>query len=170
MEREREERRNSFLYTDVWDEHTRSEFLDATYEILDDCFWLWFLSWNHILFCKWSNSTHWGDKMEKTPLSLKCWHKYEKCCSCLMTSWSIVFNTLCVCMCVCVCVCSVMSDSLWPHGLWPIRLFCPWDFPGKNTGVGCHFQLCDCQQLSAVRPGYDPDMLSRNLKKCKGLV
>ena len=36
------------------------------------------------------------------------------------------------------CYCSVMSDSLWPHGLEPTRLFCPWDFPGKNTGVGCH--------------------------------
>ena len=23
----------------------------------------------------------------------------------------------------------------------PIRLLCPWDFPGKNTGVGCHFLL-----------------------------
>ena len=33
----------------------------------------------------------------------------------------------------------VMSDSLLPHGLWPIRLLCPWNFPGKNTGVGCHF-------------------------------
>ena len=30
---------------------------------------------------------------------------------------------------------------LWPHGLWPNRLLCPWDFPGKNTGVGCHFLL-----------------------------
>ena len=30
----------------------------------------------------------------------------------------------------------VMSHSLWPHGLEPTRLFCPWDFPGKNTGVG----------------------------------
>ena len=28
---------------------------------------------------------------------------------------------------------------LWPHGLWPTRLFCPWDFPGKNTGADCHF-------------------------------
>ena len=28
-----------------------------------------------------------------------------------------------------------------PHGLQPARLFCPWDFPGKNTGVGCHFLL-----------------------------
>ena len=31
---------------------------------------------------------------------------------------------------------SVMSDSLWPHGLQPTRLLCPWDFPGKSTGVG----------------------------------
>ena len=37
--------------------------------------------------------------------------------------------------------CSVMSDSLRPHGLQPFRLLCPWDFPGKNTGVGCHFLL-----------------------------
>ena len=36
---------------------------------------------------------------------------------------------------------SVMSDSLWPHGLKPTRLPCPWDFPGKNTGVGYHFLL-----------------------------
>ena len=34
-----------------------------------------------------------------------------------------------------------MSDSLQPHGLQPTRLLCPWDFPGKNTGVGCHFPL-----------------------------
>ena len=26
-----------------------------------------------------------------------------------------------------------------PHGLWPTRLHCPWDFPGKNPGVGRHF-------------------------------
>ena len=32
----------------------------------------------------------------------------------------------------------VMSNSLWPHGLQPIRLLHPWDFPGKSTGVGCH--------------------------------
>ena len=36
---------------------------------------------------------------------------------------------------------SVVSDSLRPHGLWPARLLCPWDFPGKNTGVGCRFLL-----------------------------
>ena len=41
----------------------------------------------------------------------------------------------------CVCaheVTSVVSDSLWPHGLQPTRLLSPWDSPGKNTGMGCH--------------------------------
>ena len=33
---------------------------------------------------------------------------------------------------------SVASDSSWPHGQQPTRLLCPWDFPGKSTGVGCH--------------------------------
>ena len=36
---------------------------------------------------------------------------------------------------------SVVSDSVWPHRLQPSRLLCPWDAPGKNTGVGCHFLL-----------------------------
>ena len=29
-----------------------------------------------------------------------------------------------------------------PHGLQHTRLLCPWDFPGKNTGVGCHGNVC----------------------------
>ena len=37
---------------------------------------------------------------------------------------------------MCVLTCLVVSDYLPPHGL-----LCPWDFPGKNTGVGCHFLL-----------------------------
>ena len=39
------------------------------------------------------------------------------------------------------CVRSVVSYSLQPHGLWPTRLFLPWNFLGKNTGVGCCFLL-----------------------------
>ena len=34
-----------------------------------------------------------------------------------------------------------MSDSSQPHGLQRTRLLRPWDFPGKNTGVGCYFLL-----------------------------
>ena len=33
--------------------------------------------------------------------------------------------------------CSVVSNPQRPHGLQPSRLLCPWDFPGKSTGVGC---------------------------------
>ena len=36
---------------------------------------------------------------------------------------------------------SVMSNYLPSHGLWPTRLLCPWNFPGKNTGARCHFLL-----------------------------
>ena len=34
--------------------------------------------------------------------------------------------------------CSVVSDCLQPHGLSSTRLFCPWNSPGKNIGVGSH--------------------------------
>ena len=34
-----------------------------------------------------------------------------------------------------------MSDSVRPHRQQPTRLPCPWDSPGKNTRVGCHFLL-----------------------------
>ena len=48
----------------------------------------------------------------------------------------------CVCVCVCVRVCvssSVVPDSATP---WTIaKLHCSWDFPDKNSGVGCHFLL-----------------------------
>ena len=37
--------------------------------------------------------------------------------------------------------CSVESDSLGPYVLQSARLLCPWNSPGKNTGVGCHFFL-----------------------------
>ena len=45
-------------------------------------------------------------------------------------------------------VASVVSDSVRPHGLQPTRLLCPWDSPGKNTGVGCHF-LFQCMKVES---------------------
>ena len=33
------------------------------------------------------------------------------------------------------------------------RLFCPWDFPGKNTGVGCHFLLQEIFPNQGLNPG-----------------
>ena len=37
----------------------------------------------------------------------------------------------------CMLSCSVLSNSLWLHGLQPNGLLCPWNFPGENTRVGC---------------------------------
>ena len=45
-------------------------------------------------------------------------------------------------------VTSVMSDSLRPHRQQPTRLPRPWDSPGKNTGVGCHF-LLQCMKVKS---------------------
>ena len=42
---------------------------------------------------------------------------------------------------MCVLSHSVISNSLQPHALYSARLLCPWDFPGKNIGVNCHFLL-----------------------------
>ena len=41
-----------------------------------------------------------------------------------------------------------MSDSVRPHRRQPTRLPCPWDSPGKNTGVGCHF-LLQCRKVKS---------------------
>ena len=43
-----------------------------------------------------------------------------------------------------------MSDSVWLHGWQPTRLPCPWDSPGKNTGVSCHF-LLQCMKVKSER-------------------
>ena len=39
-----------------------------------------------------------------------------------------------------------MSNSVRPHRQQPTTLPCPWDSPGKNTGVGCHF-LLQCMKV-----------------------
>ena len=43
-----------------------------------------------------------------------------------------------------------MSDSAWPHRRQPTRLPHPWDSPGKNSGVGCHF-LLQCMKEKSER-------------------
>ena len=35
----------------------------------------------------------------------------------------------------------------------PTRLLCPWDFPGKNAGVGCHFLLQEILPTQGLNPG-----------------
>ena len=57
---------------------------------------------------------------------------------------------------------SVVSDSMGPHRWQPTRLLHPWDSPGKNTGVGCHFLLqcmkvkSECEVAQSFRTLSDP--------------
>ena len=50
----------------------------------------------------------------------------------------------------------VVPNSLWSHELQPTKLLCPWDFPGKDTGVVCHFLL---QGLFLTQEGSSPGFL-----------
>ena len=52
-----------------------------------------------------------------------------------------------------------MSDSVRPYGLLSRQLFCPWDSPGKNTGVGYHAFL----QGNLSDPRIKPHLLDVNL-------
>ena len=52
--------------------------------------------------------------------------------------------------CSAAAVWSVVSDSVRPHRRQPTRLPLPWDSPGKNTGVGCHF-LLQCMKVKSER-------------------
>ena len=61
--------------------------------------------------------------------------------------------------------CSVVSNSLPSYGLQPARLLCPWDAPGKITGLGCH------SLLQGVFPTQvpNPDLLHcRHVLYCLG--
>ena len=61
-------------------------------------------------------------------------------------SWYLAHCRMCVCMCS---VASVVS-SCATHGLETRRLLCPWDSPGKNTGVGCHVLLQGTFQIQGL--------------------
>ena len=50
--------------------------------------------------------------------------------------------------CCCCLVTSVVSNSVQPHRRQPTRMPHPWDSPGKNTGVGCHF-LLQCMKVKS---------------------
>ena len=50
----------------------------------------------------------------------------------------------CVCAQLCLTLCDPTDSA---------RLLCPWDFPGKKTGVGCHFLFQGIFLIKAVEPG-----------------
>ena len=66
-------------------------------------------------------------------------------------SFLTAYRHTCVCVCVLVAQsCPNLCDS---HGLQPARLLCPWNSPGKNTGVGCHSLLQGIFPTRGMHPG-----------------
>ena len=56
--------------------------------------------------------------------------------------WSyLTYKSLFYHFCCCCLVTNLCPTLLWPNRLQFARLLCPWTFPGKNAGVGCHFLL-----------------------------
>ena len=61
----------------------------------------------------------------------------ERSLNLLWALWLSSDSALALSQLVCACsAASVLSDSLRPYGLQSARFLCPWDSPGKNTGVG----------------------------------
>ena len=65
-------------------------------------------------------------------------HTVDESCSLCLQTMHLLSPLISSCSCLVAKSCPTL---LRPHSLWPTRLFCPWDFPGKNTGVGYHFLL-----------------------------
>jgi len=102
-----------------------------------------------------------------------CWLMYKTCdaiqrqrflCRLLIGSWLAL---------LCVCVvrilrsehvsCSLVSDSLWPLGLYPTRLLCPKNSPGKNTGLPSHSLL---QGIFQPRDQTQVSFAAKSLQSC----
>ena len=65
------------------------------------------------------NSESKADRLKRKNLKCLAWHMTSPALSCAV----------------------LITQSLRPRGLQPARLLCPWDSPGKNTGVGCYALL-----------------------------
>ena len=63
----------------------------------------------------------------------------------------------------CCLVTKLCRTLLWPHGLWPTSLLCPWYSPGKNTGVGCHFLLQGIFPIQGSNPTLSPALQADSL-------
>ena len=88
----------------------------------------------------------------------KAWGLGRKCSGTMSSVWDMLLTTVlraikrlqlliqhldsrgerCCCLC-CHSVAKSYLTLLWPCGLYPTKFLCPWDFPGKNTGMSSHF-------------------------------
>ena len=89
----------------------------------------------------------WGDKIPHGS-----WPKNQN----IKKRSNIVTSSTCVCSVAQLCPTLCGSNFLQLSGLFPTRLLCPCNFPGKNTGEGCHFLL----QGTLPDPEMEPEYLA----------
>ena len=107
------------------------------------------------IISRWLNNGFLKDYLEHlTEVIITCEHF-------LFYKFSVMFSGCCCC-----CeVASVVSDSVRPHRRQSTRLRCPWDSPGKNIGVGCHF-LLQCMKVKSEREVAQSCLTLRNPMDC----
>ena len=97
--------------------------------------WVWSLGWEDPLGKE--KATHSSILAWRIPWMCSPWgHKELE-----TTEWLSLTYSSCY-------VASVVSDCVWPQRRQPTRLSRPWDSPGKNTGVACHF-LLQCMKVKS---------------------
>ena len=95
----------------------------------------------------------WSQDRAPPPRSWSCCPLSPLLCPGTVLGRLYVWSAQCVCVCVlgtqlCLILCSPVDRSL-------ARLLCPWDFPGKDTRVGCHSLL----QMIFLTQGSNPSLL-----------
>ena len=94
-----------------------------------------------------------------------CWLPCPSIYLCIISSFIHSVSQSTFTCCCCCQVASVMSDSLRPHRQQPTRLPRPWDSPGKNTGVSCHF-LLQCMKVKSESEVTQSCLTLSNLMDC----
>ena len=95
----------------------------------------------------WVRKILWSRKWQPTPVSLPGESHGQRNLA-GYSAWGLKEKDVTEHCCCCCCVASVVSNSAQPHRRQPTRLPRPWDSPGKNTGMGCHF-LLQCRKVKS---------------------
>ena len=84
------------------------------------------------------NSTHWVGSSLKVKTALSLFTDASPVPRAVPGTLPVMYHCIFLDS-VCVCSITQFFPTLRSYGLWPARFLCPWNFPGKNTGMGCQF-------------------------------
>ena len=101
---------------------------------------------------RWEGGSGWGIHVNPWLIHVNVWQKSLQYCK-VISLQLIKINGKKKVRLTFFVSCSVVSNSLQSYGLEPPRPLCPWNSPGKNTGVGSHFFLQGIFLAQRSNPG-----------------